>query len=143
MSKNLRRFHLAFPIKDIAGTRHFYVKVLGCTEGRSTSNWIDFDFYGNQISGHICPEPRQIKETSKVDGIDVPLQHFGAIVSMDEFDELTKRVKEENIEFVIEPTRRYPDQKGEQMTMFIKDNSGNGIEFKAFKHEDEIFSKQL
>lgn len=138
----LRPFHLAFPIKDIETTRRFYTGVLGCIEGRSTQRWIDFDFYGNQISAHVADIDRSNEPTSTVDSVQVPLKHFGAIIKWDEFDSLVKRLRENKVEFVIEPQVRYEGKPGEQATMFFKDPSGNAIEFKAFKNEDEVFEKQ-
>ena len=133
-------FHYAFPVVDIASTRRFYGELLGCTEGRSTETWVDFDFFGNQISAHIATEmPRQVAH-GHVDGIEVPIPHFGAILEWDEFDRLTKRLETANIAFVITPRIRFPGQPGEQATMFLCDFSGNPLEFKAFRHPENVFA---
>ena len=138
----VRPFHLAFPIKDIQSTRLFYTKLLGCQEGRSTERWIDFDFFGNQISAHVAQVDRTNEPKSLVDSVQVPLRHFGAILSWQQFNDLAQRLRDNKIQFVIEPQIRYPGKSGEQATMFFQDPSGNALEFKAFKNEDEVFEKQ-
>lgn len=113
--KMLRPFHLAFPIKDIAATREFYVKMLGCIEGRSTVRWIDFDFFGNQISAHVHKNmdlDLQNEPMSEVDNKPVPLKHFGAVLTWQQFYTLADRLKQHNVKFIIEPQIRYPGLKG-------------------------------
>lgn len=132
-------FHFAFKVKDISSTRNFYVDILGCTEGRSTETWIDFDFFGNQLSAHISHSIPAPDYCGTVDGISVPIPHFGCILSVNQFNEVQSRLEKDNIHFIIKPHTRYKGQKGEQLTMFILDPSANPIEFKAFKNPDEMF----
>lgn len=131
-------FHLAFPIREIESARTFYRDVLGCQIGRESDHWIDIDFFGNQISGHVTDvvEPRT---TTEVDGIDVPLRHLGALLDRQSWDTLRERISSHGVEFLIPPTVRYEGKPGEQATMFIQDPSGNGIEFKTFTNADEVF----
>lgn len=133
-------FHLAFTVKDITSTRAFYMDLLGCSEGRSTDQWIDFDFFGHQLSAHIreiIPAPEY---SGTVDGTPVPMPHFGCILPIAKFKEIQVRLENENVKFIIKPVLRYAGQKGEQMTMFVLDFSGNPIEFKAFTRPEEIFT---
>ncbi|MDN5201809.1 VOC family protein [Fulvivirgaceae bacterium BMA10] len=132
-------FHLAFPVKDIDITREFYQNLLGCKIGRSTDKWIDFNFFGHQLSAHLKPEELKAANTNAVDGHQVPVRHFGAILEWDQWHELSDKLKEEGIEFVIEPYIRFEGQPGEQATMFFLDPSGNALEFKAFKDHAMIF----
>lgn len=132
-------FHLAFPVKSIGITKMFYHEVLGCPVGRSTEDWIDFDFFGHQISAHISAHMQEDVEMTEVDEKKVPLRHFGAILSMEKWDELAYRLKASGAEFVIEPQIRYQGQVGEQHIMFVNDPSGNALEFKAFVHPEEVF----
>lgn len=134
-------FHMAFPIRDIEETRQFYGDVLGCEIGRSTERWIDFNFFGHQLSAHIKPEELGSKALTTVDNKQVPLRHFGAILEWEEFDALASRIKENGIEFVIEPYVRFKGEVGEQATMFFFDPCGNALEFKAFKDKSQIFAK--
>lgn len=140
-NSNLRAFHYAFKIKDIASTRAFFVQVLGCEEGRSTERWIDFDFFGNQLSAHISDQMPELDYCGIVDGVSVPIPHFGCILSMDQFKEVRERMKEHKINFIIDPQVRYEGQETEQWTMFVLDYSNNPIEFKAFKNPNAIFAK--
>jgi extradiol dioxygenase family protein len=133
-------FHYAFKVKDIESTRSFYVTILGCTEGRSTDHWIDFDFFGNQLSAHISSEQLPLDYCGKVDGIAVPIPHFGCVLDYDQFNEIHYRLVQHNIEFIIQPYTRYEGQTGEQLTMFLLDKSGNPMEFKAFKNPQEMFA---
>jgi hypothetical protein len=136
----LRPFHHAFLVRDLEETRRFYVDLLGCREGRSAPTWIDLDLFGNQLSCHLgTPAPTQ--RVGKVDGILVPLPHFGAIVSYDEYERMAARLAEAKIEFIVTPRIRYPGEVGEQGTFFFLDPSGNAIEIKAFKNPDEIFAR--
>ncbi len=132
-------FHLAFPVRDIESTRVFYRDVLGCAIGRETDRWIDIDFFGNQISAHVT-EVKQPSMTSVVDGVEVPLRHLGALLDSSSWRVLGERITSHGIEFLIPPTLRYEGKPGKQGTMFIQDPSGNGIEFKTFTHDDEVFA---
>jgi len=132
-------FHLAFKVKDIESTRNFYVGILGCKEGRSTESWIDFDFFGNQLSAHISHDIPKLDYCGNVDGIKVPIPHFGCLLSVDQFKDVQERLENAEIDFVIKPQKRYKGKVGEQFTMFVFDFSGNPIEFKAFVNEGEVF----
>lgn len=132
-------FHYAFKVKDIESTRNFCVDILGCKEGRSTTTWIDFDFFDNQLSAHISDNFPELDYCGKVDGISVPIPHFGCLLDMDVFVRIQKKLESEKIDFVVEPQKRYQGKIGEQLTMFIFDFSGNPLEFKSFSNPDEIF----
>lgn len=134
-------FHLAFPVTDLARTRDFYGCVLGCPEGRSSSEWIDFDLYGHQIVAHLAPPKVDGAHHNEVDGHDVPVPHFGVVLDWDDFHALAARLRERGVKFVIEPYIRFAGQVGEQATMFFKDPSGNALEFKAFKDRGQLFAK--
>ena len=139
------RFHLAFPVDDLAAARTFYGGVLGCPEGRSDTHWIDFDLRGHQIVAHLAPgtaaERREDAHRNAVDGDDVPVPHFGLILEWEEWHELADRLKGVGIRFVIEPHIRFEGKPGEQATMFFHDPAGNALEFKAFRDEAQIFAK--
>ena len=132
-------FHLAFKVKDIESTRKFYVNLLGCKEGRSTENWIDFSFFGNQLSAHVSEIFPALDYCGKVDGINVPVPHFGCLLEKNEFDRIQGKFESENIEFVVRPYKRYEGRIGEQLTMFVFDFSGNALEFKSFSSNNEVF----
>ena len=134
-------FHLAFPVHDLAAARDCYGGVLGCPEGRSSDAWIDFDLFGHQIVAHLQRGRAGVESTNPVDGHEVPVPHFGAIVSMRQFEQLAERVRGAGVEFVIEPYVRFKGEKGEQATMFFLDQSGNALEFKAFADRSRIFEK--
>jgi uncharacterized protein len=136
----LRPFHIAFPVHDLAAARRFYREVLGCGEGRSSEHWIDFDLYGHQIVAHLDPlmTPRPIHNA--VDGHDVPVPHFGVVLTMAQWQELAERLKAAGISFGIEPHIRFAGQVGEQATMFFTDPSGNALEFKAFADDGQLFA---
>ncbi|MGJ7915951.1 VOC family protein [Massilia sp. LXY-6] len=134
-------FHLAFPVRDIAEARQFYGGLIGCPEGRSAAHWVDFDFYGHQLVAHLAPDECGHKATSAVDGHEVPVRHFGAIISLAEWEALADRLRKANIEFVIEPYIRFQGEPGEQATMFFLDPSGNALEFKAFADLSQVFAK--
>jgi hypothetical protein len=137
----LRPFHLAFPVHDLEKARAFYGGVLGCREGRSSDEWIDFDFYGHQIVAHqIARGAEAASGANAVDGHDVPVPHFGVVLAMDEFDALARRLRAAGVRFEIEPYLRFEGQPGEQATMFFRDPSGNAIELKAFKNLDQLFA---
>ena len=135
----MRRFHYAFKVKDIDSTRRFYMGLLGCEEGRSTTSWIDFNFFGNQLSAHISSDITDLDYCGLVDGITVPIPHFGCLLEVSEFLEIQQRLTQEKIEFIVKPQMRYKDKEGEQLTMFFLDFSGNPIELKAYTNNDEIF----
>lgn len=134
-------FHLAFPIKDIATTREFYGDLLGCEIGRSTDKWIDFNFFGNQLSAHVKPEELTVAHTNAVDGKNVPVRHFGAVLDWKKWHELAEKLKAVRTDFIIEPYIRFEGEVGEQATMFFLDPSGNALEFKSFKDPSQIFAK--
>ena len=136
----MQAFHYAFKVKDIASTRQFYVHILGCEEGRSTEHWIDFNFFGNQLSAHVSDNIPEADYCGKVDGISVPVPHFGCLLSSSQFGEIQKRLEMAEVKFVVKPYTRYAGQTGEQQTMFVFDFSGNPLEFKSFTNEREIFS---
>ncbi len=143
---DIPRFHLAFPVRDLAEARAFYGELLGCPEGRSSDEWVDFDFYGHQIVAHLSPDevgPRNAKggATNAVDGHDVPVRHFGAILTLPQWEALADRLKAAGTAFVIEPDIRFKGQPGEQATMFFLDPSGNALEFKAFADDSMVFAK--
>ena len=134
-------FHLAFPVHDLAAARHFYGELLGCPEGRSSDAWIDLNFYGHQVVAHLSPDECGHRATSAVDGDDVPVRHFGAILPMTEWEALADKLRAAGTRFVIEPHVRFKGQVGEQATMFFLDPSGNALEFKAFGDMSQVFAK--
>jgi extradiol dioxygenase family protein len=135
-----RAFHYAFLVRDLDETRRFYVDVLGCREGRSAPTWIDFELYGNQLSCHLGTPPAP-SLTGQVDGIVVPMPHFGAVIELDEYDQLAARLAAAGVAFVVTPRTRYAGEPGEQRTFFFLDPSGNALEFKAFRQPDEMFAR--
>lgn len=135
-------FHYAFKVKDIESTRAFYVDILGCAEGRSTESWIDFDFFGNQLSAHVSVELSEPDYCGLVDGVQVPIPHFGCILEQDDFKRIQEKLESAQIEFIIKPQQRYAGQVGEQITMFVFDYSMNPLEFKSFRNSNEVFSEQ-
>lgn len=134
-------FHLAFPVRDLEEARAFYGQVLGCPEGRSADTWIDFDLYGHQIVAHLSPDKSGVASSNPVDGHDVPVPHFGVILSMDQWHQLAAKVRAAGIQFIVEPYIRFQGQPGEQATMFFLDPSGNALEFKAFADRSQVFAK--
>lgn len=134
------RFHLAFPVHDLTEARRFYGDVLGCAEGRSCDQWVDFDLHGHQIVAHLAPEPAGSPIHNEVDGDHVPVPHFGLLLSPDAWATLAHRVTEAGIDFVIEPHTRFAGEVGEQSTMFFLDPSGNALEFKAFADDSQVFA---
>ena len=139
-SMTLRPFHLAFPVHDLAAARAFYGGILGCREGRSSDRWIDFDLFGHQIVAHLDPAARPARTTSAVDGHDVPLPHFGVVLTMPDWTTLSERVAAADVVFGIAPHIRFQGEVGEQATMFFRDPSGNALEFKAFADDAMIFA---
>jgi extradiol dioxygenase family protein len=136
----MRPFHLAFPVDDLDAARRFYGEVLGCREGRSSDHWIDFDLYGHQIVAHHVPRSSDAG-SNPVDGHDVPVPHFGVVLTMADWQALAARLEAAGTEFGIAPHIRFKGQAGEQATMFFRDPSGNALEFKAFADDSMIFAK--
>lgn len=139
--RTIRPFHLAFPVDDLEAARGFYKGVLGCGEGRSSPDWVDFDFHGHQIVAHLAPQECGSAATSAVDGHGVPVRHFGLVMAMDDWQETADRLTAAGIKFVIEPYVRFKGQPGEQATMFFTDPAGNAIELKAFRDMGQLFAK--
>ena len=135
------RFHLAFPVHDLELARKFYINVLGCTLGRESKKWIDFNLFGHQVVAHLSPEDCTEISTNSVDNDEIPSRHFGVILPWDEWEELCEKIKNDGLKFLIEPKTRFKNNSGEQGTFFIKDPSGNALEFKSFKDENDIFKK--
>ena len=135
-------FHLAFPVHDLEAARGFYGGLLGCREGRSSDEWIDYDFFGHQIVAHLAPGMEPRRHSNAVDGHDVPVPHFGAVLGMDEWRALAERLRTAGIRFVIEPGIRFEGEPGEQATMFFLDPSGNALEIKAMRDPANLFAKQ-
>ncbi len=140
-----RPFHIAIPVKDLESTREFYGKILGLEEGRSTSDWIDWNFFGHQLSTHVKPEETAVIKANQVDGKNVPVRHFGVILAWQDWQNLSQKMKEEEkkdrIKFIISPYIRFQGEVGEQATMFFLDYSNNALEFKSFKDDSQIFRK--
>ncbi|QHI99704.1 glyoxalase [Xylophilus rhododendri] len=134
-------FHLAFPVHDIAAARAFYGELLGCPEGRSADTWVDFNFYGHQIVAHLAPDECGHRQASAVDGHDVPVRHFGVLLTIPEWEEMAGKLKAAGTKFIIEPYTRFKGEVGEQSTMFFLDPSGNAVEIKAFANFDNLFAK--
>lgn len=134
-------FHLAFPVRDLAEARAFYGDRLGCPEGRSSNEWVDFNFFGHQIVTHLSPDECGSTHTNNVDDHNVPVRHFGAVLDMGAWEALAKKLQDAGTQFVIEPYIRFKGEAGEQATMFFLDPSGNALEFKAFKNIESLFAK--
>ena len=134
-------FHLAFPVDDLAAARDFYGNLLGCPEGRSADHWVDFDLHGHQIVAHLAPGAIPQRITNPVDGDEVPVPHFGLVLSMGDWEALAERLVAAGVKFVIPPTVRFAGQPGEQATMFLLDPAGNALEFKALADPAKLFAK--
>jgi len=134
-------FHLAFPVHDLTAAREFYGGVLECEEGRCSDKWVDFNLYGHQIVTHLAPDSVGVKTHNPVDTGDVPIPHFGVVLPMDQWTELSERLKSKGVKFIIEPKVRFKGEIGEQATMFFLDPSGNALEFKSFKDFSLVFAK--
>ncbi|HZH07977.1 MAG TPA: VOC family protein [Lautropia sp.] len=134
-------FHLAFPVHDLTAARAFYGDLLGCPEGRSAKDWVDFDLFGHQIVAHLAPEEVGHRTTSQVDGDAVPVRHFGVVLTTDAWERLADRLKSAGTRFIIEPHVRFKGEVGEQATMFFLDPSGNALEFKAFGDPSQLFAR--
>lgn len=132
-------FHLAFPVNDLEKTHRFFTETIGCTTGRTSDKWIDFNFFGHQVTAHLKPEETGNALTNAVDGNQVPVRHFGAVLQWEEWHTLADRLRAGGIEFIIEPHIRFEGKVGEQATMFLLDPSGNALEFKSFKDPEELF----
>lgn len=141
MMVTLPVFHLAFPVKDLEETRTFYAGLLGCNVGREASTWIDFNFFGHQISAHVSQEASRSIPTNGVDGDAVPVRHFGVILEWNTWHTLADRLRAAGIDFLIEPHIRFKGEVGEQATLFLRDPSGNALEFKAFKEISQVFAR--
>ncbi len=140
--EKLQPFHLAIPVSDVAQNRIFYRDLLGCSEGRNSEHWVDFNFFGHQLVIHYKESMQQHAATSNpVDGHDVPVPHFGVVLGWQQWHDFAERLRQHNIQFVIEPYIRFKGEVGEQATLFFKDPSGNALEFKAFKNIDQLFAK--
>ena len=137
----LSPFHLAFPVHDLAAARRFYGELLGCPEGRSSPEWVDFNFYGHQIVAHLAPNEAGAASRNDVDGHDVPVRHFGIVLPMADWEAAAARLKSAGVTFVIEPYIRFKGEVGEQATMFFLDPSGNALELKAFADIGQLFAK--
>ena len=134
-------FHLAFPVDDLQAARAFYGGLLGCPEGRSSPDWIDFELYGHQIVAHLSPDQAGHRATNAVDGDNVPVRHFGVVLGMQDWTALADKLRAAAVKFIIEPHVRFKGEVGEQATMFFLDPSGNAIEFKAFADPSRLFAK--
>ncbi len=134
-------FHLALPVHDLEAARTFYVDLLGCSVGRESATWIDFNFFGHQVTTHLSPEAPQPAATNPVDGKQVPVRHFGVILDWNAWQALAEQLTQASVSFLVEPGIRFRGQVGEQATMFLLDPSQNGLEFKAFRDQEQIFAR--
>ncbi|WP_193727726.1 VOC family protein [Paraburkholderia franconis] len=137
----LQPFHLAFPVTSLENARAFYGDLLGCPEGRSSPEWVDFDFFGHQLVAHLSPEEAGHKSVNQVDGDNVPVRHFGVVLTMDDWHALAEKLRAAGTKFIIEPHIRFKGEVGEQATMFFLDPCGNALEFKAFADISRLFAK--
>jgi hypothetical protein len=135
----MQPFHLALPVDDLASARAFYGSLLGCPEGRSAPAWVDFDFFGHQLSVHLRPEEVAAARTNPVDGDDIPVRHFGLVLPWAEWQALHARLTDASVEFLLEPKVRFVGQVGEQGTFFMQDPAGNALEFKTFRDPTRLF----
>ncbi|WP_186056018.1 VOC family protein [Burkholderia gladioli] len=134
-------FHIAFPVHSLEAAREFYGELLGCPEGRSSAEWVDFNLYGHQIVAHLAPDETGVARTNAVDGHGVPVRHFGALLTLEQWHLLADKLRAAGTKFVIEPYVRFKGEPGEQATMFFFDPSGNALEFKAFADLGKLFAK--
>ena len=137
----LRPFHLAIPVRDLESTRNFYVDMLDCTVGRESAHWIDFNFFGHQLSAHVRPEDLIPVHTNPVDGEDIPVRHFGLVLEWDAWQALVDRLSRKGLPFLVGPTLRFRGKAGEQATLFVLDPSGNALEFKSFRDDRQLFAQ--
>ena len=138
---DIPRFHIAFPVNNLKSTKDFFTKVLGCSLGRESDKWIDFNMYGHQVVAHFSPEDCIKSNVNKVDGDMVSSRHFGVILPWDNWEKLREKIKNKKIKFMIKPKIRFKNLKGEQGTFFLEDPSGNVLEFKSFKNDSMVFEK--
>lgn len=141
-TRDYPRFHLAFPVTDLREARRFYGEFLGCAEGRSSDDWVDFDFFGHQIVAHKVAATKMTDATSLVDGQDVPVRHFGVVTDLATWHAMADKLRAAGTRFIIEPYVRFAGEPGEQATMFLLDPFGNALEFKAFRDMDKLFATQ-
>ncbi len=140
--QKINPFHLAIPVKELKETRAFYNTVIGCEEGRTSDHWVDLNFFGHQLVLHMVEQGEEItSDNNPVDGKQVPVPHFGVVLDWGDWEMLAKRLKDNNVKFIIEPYIRFEGKPGEQATLFFKDPSGNALEFKAFKDMTNLFAK--
>ncbi|MCK2212571.1 VOC family protein [Actinomadura sp. ATCC 31491] len=139
---SIPRFHLAVPVDDLDAARRFYGELIGCEQGRSSDRWIDWNLHGHQFVTHLAPVAGRLRAHNAVDGHDVPVPHFGLILTIPEFHELAARFRDAGTEFVIDPYLRFAGEPGEQWTMFLLDPAGNALEFKAFADDSQVFAVQ-
>ena len=137
----IQPFHVAFPVRDLKSTKEFYTTVLGCSVGRTSDHWIDFNLFGHQVVAHLSPSEAKIVDTGDVDEKKVPVRHFGVILEWDQWHRFADKLKANNVQFMIEPYIRFKGEVGEQATMFLLDPSDNALEFKSFKDQSFIFKK--
>ena len=135
---NIPRFHLAMPVDDLAAARRFYGETLGLEQGRSSDTWVDWNLHGHQFVTHLAPRTERV--SNPVDGHDVPVPHFGLVLTVDEFQVLAGKLRDAGTKFVIEPYVRFQGEAGEQWTMFLLDPAGNALEFKAFADDSQVFA---
>ena len=138
---SIPRFHLAFPVHNLESAREFYVSILKCKTGRESNSWIDFDLYGHQIVAHLSPDDCSSTSTNIVDNDNIPSRHFGVILEWEDWESLCIRLKKIDIDFLVKPKVRFKNKNGEQGTLFLKDPSGNVLEFKSFKDDSNVFKK--
>lgn len=134
-------FHLAIPVDDLDAARAYYGAFLGCAEGRSSKDWIDFDFFGHQLVAHLAPEECSAPVTNNVDGKKVPVRHFGIVLSPAGWHALAQKYRDSSTAFIIDPTIRFEGKPGEQGTFFVSDPAGNALEFKYFEDPSQLFAK--
>lgn len=140
MAQSSLAFHLAIPVSDLTQARHFYGELLGCREGRSTRQWVDFDFFGHQLSVHLGADPRPVAGTGQVDGRQVAIPHFGVVLDWNDFEALAQRLRRLHVAFLAPPTTRFSNEAGEQCSFFLRDPGGNTLEFKTFRDPNQLFS---
>ncbi len=136
----VRPFHIAVPVSDLSEARRFYGDLLGCNEGRSASEWVDFNLYGHQVVAHLSDDLPEATPCGSVDGVHVPVPHFGVVLDRNEWTKLANRLRHANVRFVVEPQVRYVGHVGEQATLFFMDPFGNALEFKSMSNDDELFA---
>ncbi len=133
-------FHLAFPVKELETTRSFYTEIIGCVVGREAERWIDFNFYGHQISAHLVETIEKIP-ANPVDGETIPARHFGLVLEWNAWNEMVEQLNKKEVDYLIKPTIRFEGEVGEQATFFLTDPSGNALEFKSFKDPEQLFAR--